>query len=234
MDTVAKIKDMDVGDHITFNIQGVPLQARISSIRTRTRESIRPFFYFVFPEKTLRDAPQTIFTAVKVPRDRIPAIQTKIAANFPNISAIDVTETLMIFTHVMVKLSLIVRFFALFSMVAGILIILSSVLATRFARIQEAVYYKILGAKSAFVVAVFTLENLFLGLVSAVLALVLSQTSSWIICSKVFDISYTPFLVESFYLIAATVLLIVAVGLLPSISILRQKPVIFLRNQSQE
>jgi putative ABC transport system permease protein len=234
MDTVAEIKDMKIGDRITFNIQGVPLQARISSIRTRTRESIRPFFYFVFPEKTLQEAPQTIFTAVNVPRNRIAAIQTKITANFPNISAIDVTETLKIFTQVMIKLSLIVRFFALFSMVAGILIILSSVLATRFARIREAVYYKILGAKSAFVAAVFTLENLFLGLVSAVLALVLSQTCSWIICSKVLEISYMPFMAESFFLIAATVLLIIVVGLLPSVSILRQKPVIFLRNQGQE
>ena len=234
MDTVAEIKDMQIGDRITFNIQGVPLQARISSIRTRIRESIRPFFYFVFPEKTLQEAPQTIFTAVKVPRNRIAVIQAKIAANFPNISAIDVTETLKIFTQVMRKLSLIVRFFALFSIVAGVLIILSSVLATRFARIQEAVYYKILGAKSAFVAAVFTLENLFLGLVSAFLALVLSQTCSWIICSKVFEISYTPFIANSFFLIAATVLLIVTVGLLPSVSILRQKPVIFLRNQSQE
>jgi putative ABC transport system permease protein len=234
MDTVAKIKDMEIGDHITFNIQGVPLQARISSIRTRTRESIRPFFYFVFPEKTLQEAPQTIFTAVKVPRNRIAPLQAKIAANFPNISAIDVTETLKIFTQVMRKLSLIVRFFALFSIVAGVLIILSSVLATRFARIQEAVYYKILGAKSTFVATVFTLENLFLGLLSAFLALVLSQTCSWIICSKVFEISYTPFLANSLFLIAATVLLIVAVGLLPSVSILRQKPVIFLRNQTQE
>jgi putative ABC transport system permease protein len=132
------------------------------------------------------------------------------------------------------KLSLIVRFFALFSIVAGVLIILSSVLATRFARIQEAVYYKILGAKSAFVAVVFTLENLFLGLVSAFLALVLSQTCSWIICSKVFEISYTPFMADSLFLIAATALLIIAVGLLPSISILRQKPVVFLRSQSQE
>jgi putative ABC transport system permease protein len=234
MDTVAEIKDMDIGDRITFNIQGVPLQVRISSIRTRTRESIRPFFYFVFPENTLRDAPQTIFTAVNVPMNRIADIQTKIVANFPNISAIDATETLKVFTAVMKKLSLIVRFFALFSMAAGLLIILSSVLATRFARIQEAVYYKILGAKSAFVMAVFTLENFFLGMVSAVLALSLSQTCSWLICSKVFDISYNFYLAESLYLIAGTVLLIVAVGLLPSISILRQKPVTFLRNQSQE
>ena len=234
MDTVAEIKDMDIGDRITFNIQGVPLEVRISSIRTRTRESIRPFFYFVFPENTLRDAPQTIFTAVNVPMNRIAEIQTKIAANFPNISAIDATETLKVFTAVMKKLSLIVRFFALFSMAAGLLIILSSVLATRFARIQEAVYYKILGAKSAFVMAVFTLENFFLGMVSAVLALSLSQTCSWLICSKVFDIPYNFYLADSLYLIAGTVLLIVAVGLLPSISILRQKPVAFLRNQTQE
>jgi len=234
MDTVAKIRHMNIGDRITFKIQGVPLQARISSIRTRTRESIRPFFYFVFPEKTLRDAPQTIFTAVRVPPKQIPVIQTKIVADFPNVSAIDVTETLTIFTGVMRKLSSIIRFFAVFSIVAGILIILSSVLATRFARIQEAVYYKILGAKSTFVVTVFTLENLFLGLVSALLALGLSQAGSWIICSKAFDISYTPFLFENFFLIAVTVLVVVTVGLLPSISILRQKPVIFLRNQTTE
>ena len=234
LDTVAKIRNMDIGDSITFKIQGVPLQARISSIRTRTRETIRPFFYFVFPEETLADAPQTIFTAVKVPKDQIPAIQNKIVADFPNVSAIDVTQTLSAFANVMAKLSIIVRFFAGFSIVAGLLIILSSVLATRFARIQEAVYYKVLGAKSAFVVTVFALENLFLGLVSALLALALSQAGSWTICTKVFDVSYRPFGAESFLLVAATVLLVVTVGLLPSVSILRQKPVIFLRNQTQE
>ena len=134
----------------------------------------------------------------------------------------------------MMKLSLIVRFFAIFSIVAGILIILSSVLATRFARIQEAVYYKILGAKSAFVLAVFTLENLLLGTVSAALALVISQTGSWIICKEVFDIPYTFYLGDSLVLIGGTVLLVVVVGLLPSISILRHKPVLFLRSQTQE
>ncbi len=234
MDTVAHIQPMEIGDRITFNIQGIPLQARISSIRTRTHDSIRPFFYFVFPENALRDAPQTIFTAVRVPRDRIPAIQTRITAKFPNISAIDVTETLSRFTVVITKLSLIIQFFSLFSMTAGILIMLSSVLATRFARIQEAVYYRVLGAGSMFVAGVFSLENIFLGLLSATLALALSQTGSWIICSRVLDIHYKPFFAESFGLVAATVLLVAAIGLLPSISILRQKPVVFLRHHNPE
>jgi putative ABC transport system permease protein len=234
LDTVADIKNMKIGDRITFKIQGVPLQAQISSIRSRTHESISPFFYFVFPLSTLQDAPQTIFTAVRVAKEQISALQTKIVEQFPNVSVIDATELLTVFTAVVKKLSLIVRFFAAFSMAAGLLIILSSILATRYARIQEAVYYKVLGARSNFVIAVFTLENIFLGLVSAALALLISQTGSWLICLRMLHISYQPFFFESILLVVATVLLVVVVGLLPSISILRQKPVVFLREQTQE
>ena len=234
MDTVADIKQMKIGDRITFKIQGVPLQARIASIRTRTKESLRPFFYFVFPENTLRDAPQTIFTGVRVPKSKISGLQTRIVEKFPNVSVIDTTELLTIFTGIIKKLSVIIRFFAGFSIVAGILIILSSILATRYARIQEAVYYKILGARSNFVVKVFTLENLVLGLVSATLALLISQVGSWLICVQIMNISYKLFLFESTLLIVITVLLVIMVGLLPSISILRKKPVVFLREQTQE
>jgi putative ABC transport system permease protein len=234
LDTVTEIRPMKIGDRITFKIQGVPLQARISSFRERTRESIRPFFYFVFPENALREAPQTIFTAVRVDRQKIPALQMRIAENFPNISVIDTTELLTVFTAILAKLSLIIRFFAGFSIVAGILIILSSILATRYARIQEAVYYKILGAKSQFVVKVFTLENFVLGLVSAILALLLSQVGSWLICQNVLNISYKLFVFESILMLTGTILLVVTVGLLPSISILRKKPIVFLREQTQE
>jgi putative ABC transport system permease protein len=234
MDTVADKNQMKIGDQITFKVQGVPLKARISSIRTRTRESLRPFFYFVFPQNTLRDAPQTIFTAVRVAKTQISELQTKIVEKFPNVSVIDATELLTMFSGVVKKLSVIIRFFAGFSIVAGILIILSSVLATRYARIQEAVYYKILGARSNFVVKVFTIENLALGLISAVLALLLSQAGSWLICLKVMHISYNPFIFESILLIFVTVVLVITVGLLPSISILRKKPVAFLREQTQE
>jgi len=234
MDTVAEIRQMKIGDRITFKIQGVPLQARISSIRSRTRESIRPFFYFVFPEDALRDAPQTIFTAVRVAGQQISALQTKIVEKFPNVSVIDTTALLTVFSAIVKKLSLIIRFFAAFSTVAGMLIILSSILATRYARIQEAVYYKILGARSNFVIKVFALENLILGLVSATLALILSQAGSWLICSQVLSIAYRPLIVESILLVIATVLLVVTIGLLPSISILRKKPVVFLREQTQE
>jgi len=234
LDKVIEMRDLDIGDRITFKIQGIPLEATVSSVRTHTRKSIRPYFYFVFPEKTLQDAPQTIFAAIRVEKNRIPALQTKIVKKFPNINVIDVTHTLSIFAKVLKKLSVIIRFFTLFSIVAGVLIIFSSVLATRFARIQEAVYYKILGARGAFVLKVFILENLFLGLVSGSLALLLSQIVSWAISTQKFDITYHMFLIESLLMVLGAALFVVGVGLLPSLSILRQKPVLFLREQTDE
>jgi putative ABC transport system permease protein len=234
LDSVTEIQDMDIGDWITFRIQGIPLRAKISSIRTRVKEALQPYFYFVFPEDVLRDAPQTIFTAIRVEKEQISGLQNKIVARFPNVSVIDVTATVTVFANVMRKLTTIIRFFTAFSILAGILIIISSILATRFDRVQEAVYYKILGARAGFVLKVFTLENLFQGLISAILAVGLSQAGSWLVSTRLLDISYQPLIGASLLMMVATVMLVVLVGLVPSVSILRKKPVIFLREQTDE
>ena len=234
LDTVLKMRGLKIGDSITFNIQGVPLEARVSSIRTRTKASIQPFFYFVFPEKSLKDAPQTIFSAVRVEKERIPSLQNLIVSRFPNVSAIDMTEMVSLFSRVMGRLSVIARFFTLFGVVAGVLIVISSVLATRYARIQEAVYFKILGARSYFVLTVFALENIILGVVSSIFALIFAQVATWIVCKKVLDISFTLFAGTSLIIILSAILLATVTGLLASISVLRQRPVIFLREETKE
>ena len=232
MDTVAEMRRMGIGDKITFKIQGVPLEARISSIRTRPRESIRPFFYFVFEEKTLRDAPQTIFTALKVARDQVGPLQNRIVSRFPNISVIDLSDTIQIFARLLKQLSGILRFFSLLSIAAGILILISAVFATRAARITESVYYKILGAKKRFVLWVFALENVLMGLLSGLLALITAQIGAFLLCRFVFDITYQPFLPTCIVMIAVTLLLVVTTGMISSRSILAKKPVTYLREQA--
>jgi len=234
LDDVLKMADISLGDDITFSIQGVPLDARVTSIRTRTRKDIRPFFYFLFPTDTLKDAPQTIFTAVRVAKERAPALQTAIVSRFPNVSVIDATDVITTFAGVMDKLSSIVRFFTLFSVLAGVLLIISSIFATRLARIQEAVYFKVLGARRRFVLQVFTVENLIIGLLSAALGLLISEALSWVVSIQVFDISYRAYPVAGVLMAALTSLLVITVGALASLSILAQKPVAFLRERADE
>jgi putative ABC transport system permease protein len=226
--------DLKIGDRIVFRIQGIPLEARISSIRTRTKDSLKPFFYFVFQEDTLKDAPQTIFTAVRVDKSRIAGIQNAIVEKFPNISVIDMTETITTFAGISHKLSNTIRFFTAFGILVGLLITVSSVLATRLARTREAVYYQVLGARSAFVFKVFGLENLILGGLSGLLAMVISQAASWIIITKVFDITFIPITGAGFLMIAIATLLVTISGLLPSWTTLRKRPVAFLREQTNE
>ncbi len=193
-----------------------------------------PAFNFVFREQDLVKAPQTIVTTTTIPAGDIAHFQNKLVAAFPNVTVIDITTAINTVASLVADLTVIIRFFTIFSIAAGILIIISSVLATRFARIQESVYFKVLGAKQRFVLRVFALENVFIGLVSALLALLLSQLASWILVTQIFKLSYGAYWGSSILLMLFTVALVTAVGLLASVSILKKKPISFLHEQTVE
>ncbi|MCE7983164.1 MAG: hypothetical protein DYG89_18480 [Caldilinea sp. CFX5] len=230
LDDLLELRPFALGDRITFRIQGVPLEATVTSIRTRTaEEDFRPFFLFVFPPDVLRSAPQSIFTATRLPPAEVPPLRNRIVAALPNVTVIDITETVANAAAVADRLVQIIRFFTLFSVLAGVLIVISSVFATRQARIQEAVYYKVLGAKRSFVRQVFTVENLLLGLISALLALLMAQVGSWALCRYLFEINYQPAVGASLFLVVATMALVTGVGMAASGSILRSKPILILR-----
>jgi len=77
LDTVAEMGDMEIGDVLRFSIQGVPLEAEVTSIRTRTRSKLYPFFYFVFPPPYLEKAPQTYFAALHRAKTEIPGLENR-------------------------------------------------------------------------------------------------------------------------------------------------------------
>ena len=233
LDTVADMGDMHLNDLLVFNIQGVPLTARVTSIRTRTRSRLYPFFYFVFPEKVLREAPHTFFATLHLEKSAIPPLVNRIVEQFPNISVINMTETVTVVGDILARLAKIINFFAAFSILAGGLIIVSSIFATRLARIREAVYYKILGSTTSFVIKVFVYENMLLGFLSSLIGVMLAQTGSWALCHFLFDIPYHARWWISLAQIILTMVLVSGVGLLSSITIVRQKPAVFLREQTE-
>jgi putative ABC transport system permease protein len=81
---------------------------------------------------------------------------------------------------------------------------------------------------------VFGLENSILGGLSGLLAMVISQAASWIIITKVFDITFKPIIGSGFIMIAVATLFVTISGLLPSWTTLRKRPVAFLREQTNE
>ncbi len=234
LDRVAEIGNIRMGDRLRFKIQGVPLEATVTSMRTRVRESLQPFFYFVFPEATLKAAPQTIFTALRAETGTLAALQNRVVKAFPNVTVLDARQTIRQIAAALERFSQVIRFFTLFSIAAGMLLVVSSIIATRSARIREAVYYKILGARRRFVFYVFSLENMLLGAVSAVGGLMLAQLISWVVCTRYFDIPYTAHTAASLAGLLAGILTVMGVGLSASRSIMRRRPARFLRTHAAE
>ena len=233
LDTVAEMGDMKLGDELQFNIQGVKLKAIITSIRTQTSSKLSPFFYFVFPPRYLDSAPQTFFAAVRINESKMNETVRLVSEKYPNISTINVTETANSVGNILEKFIRVIRFFAAFSMFAGGLIIVSSIFATRLSRIREAVYYKILGATSVFVQKVFLYENIMLGLLGIMPAIVVSQFVTWLICDYI-EIVFRPYLSMTLLLCVSTGLGVVVIGWLSGMSIISEKPGSFLREEAAD
>ncbi len=234
LEEVLEMAELKIGDRIAFRVQGVPLDAVVSSIRRRTDASPRPFFYFVFQTAVLGKAPQTVFAAARIPKaETIPA-QNRVAAAFPNVSVVDIGAAAAQASTLIGRLSRIIRFFTLLGIAAGLLITASSVLATRRARLLEAVYYRMLGARSRFVLQVFVLEGAIVGLASGILALAFAQAITWGIATWRLNLRWHPFWASSLAVVAATILVIVAVGLAASLPVLRRRPADFLRSSPDE
>lgn len=231
LDTIAEIGNISIGDRLLFSIQGVPLETRVTSIRSRVKSKLHPFFYFVFKEEVLQSAPKTFFAALHVPKEDIPDVITKVVKEIPNISTINVSDMAVQFGRLFRRLSVIIAFFSSFSILAGLLIMTSVVFATRPDRIREVAYYKVLGADSWFIMQVMLVENVIIGLFSALIALCFASASSYLICRFVFEIRYTPHLAAIAGMILLAVALVVTVGMVSGYGIMRQKPADFLRLQ---
>ena len=231
LDTIAEIGGIKLGDRLVFNIQGVPIEAQVTSIRSRTKSKLYPFFYFVFKTEVLESAPQTLFAALNVDLGEISETISGIVKDMPQVSTINAAEVAGRMGVLMQRLSAIITFFSLFSIIAGILIMISSILSTQIERVREAVYYKILGAKHSFLLFVVSGESGIIALLSAALALCIATSGSWWICSEVFDIPFDPNWPVLAVVTTGAVVAILLVGLLSSRNVLKKKPSDYLRQE---
>ena len=232
LDSIAEIGEIGLHDRLRFNIQGVEIDAQVTSIRSRTKSRLYPFFYFVFDSGTLEAAPQTFFAAMHLPKSLIPDMITAITAQLPNVSTINVADMADRFGQLMKRLSVIVTFFASFSIMAGCLILVSTIFATRLDRIKETVYYKVLGADSSIVLRILSYEHAMLALLSSSMSVLFAEAAAWLICRTVFDIAYQPHWYVAALTVLSSIILLVLIGLASSVGIIRQRPAVYLQQQN--
>jgi putative ABC transport system permease protein len=225
---------VELGDIVVFLIQGIEIEAQIVSIRKRVSENIGAYFYFTFEKEVLENAPQTIFSIAKIESSQIPYIQNEIVKDFPQVTVINGEKTAKTVGEIIGQISSIVSFFTLFSLGAGILILLSSIISTNSQRTQEAVFYKLVGANKSFIRKVFMYEYLIIGLISSLIAIFISSLATFLITKYFLEIKFLFLTQEVIIYLFLTIFIIVVIGYLSSINVFVKKPIEYIRENRVE
>lgn len=230
---IAENLKVGLGDELEFEIQGVPIKTRVTSIREVDWQRVQPNFFVVFPEGPLENAPQFYAVVARAESAEAAArLQRAVVERFGNVSMIDLSLILNTLNAILGKVSAAVRFVALFTIVTGFAVLASAVIGSRAERVRESILLRTLGAPRAQILGVIAAEYLFLGGIAGAAGTLLGVTATWGLSLYFFAvpalIAPIPMVLIFVIVTAATVI----TGALGSRGIFRSSPLDALRAEA--
>lgn len=227
-----QMEDLDVslGDTLTWDVQGIPIDTYIASTRTVEWDQPQPNFFVVFPDGVLENAPQFFATTINTQsREASLQLQQELVQNYPNVSAIDIGQVLETVRSFLDKITFVIQFIGLFSIITGLIVLAGSAATSRYQRIREAVLLRTLGATKKQVIKIQVIEYVLLGVMASITGLILSLGASTLIGQFYFDISFVPnFFIIGMEILILTVLVLI-IGLLNTRGVHNKPPLEVLR-----
>jgi putative ABC transport system permease protein len=230
-DEIAKSLGVGVGGRLTWDIQGVPITARVTSLRKVDWRTFGANFFVIFSPGALDGAPATFIATAQAAPAEADRLQSAVVAAFPNISAIPVREVLERAARLVDQIALAVRLVAAVSILAGLIVLAGALSITRHERLYQAVIWKALGATRGLIARTFAVEYALLGAAAGLAGTALAAALAWGVQRWVLEV---PWLWQPAALaagVAGATLLALAVGYLGSYRLLGQKPLAVLRGE---
>jgi putative ABC transport system permease protein len=222
-----------LGDTLTFDVQGVPVTARVASLRKVDWKRVQTNFFTVFPPGALAEAPTTYVVLSRAPGEQASAqLQQAVSEQVPNVLAIDLSLVLEVFDRLFGQLAQVMRFMALFSVLTGLVVLAGAVSASRYRRAEESVLLKTLGGRRRQVFQIMLAEHLLLGLLAALAGGVLAVAASWALARFVFEAPLTWAPGALGIVVVAVPALTAGVGLLGSRNLYARPPMEVLRAEA--
>jgi putative ABC transport system permease protein len=222
-----------LGDTLVFDIQGVPFTTTIDSLRRVDWQRVQPNSFVLFPAGVLENAPQFYVLVTRTPsNEMLAAVQRAAVQRFPNVSALDLTLILQTLENILRRISFAIRFMALFSMAAGLMVLTSAVITGRYQRIKESTLLRTLGASRMQIRRILLIEYLFLGSFAAVTGLLLAVIANWALGYFLFEAMPIPAGVPIVLALLVVVALTVITGLLGSRGVTTRPPLEVLRSET--
>ena len=219
-----------LGDRITWDFAGVPIESRITSLRSVDWARFQTNFYVVFEPGTLEEAPQTAVVLALVEGEQERAeMQRDLVLRFANVSVLDLSRLQQTIDEILQRANQGIRFLGVFSTVAGVLVLIGALSTSRYQRMRESALLKTLGARRGVVLKILTVEYAVLGSLATAAGLVLAIFAGWLMTWTVFEVPFRLDLarIGAVWLWVTGVTLVV--GLIGSRGVISRPPLAVLR-----
>jgi hypothetical protein len=218
-----------VGDVLTFDVQGVPIELVVGSIRTVDWRSFRINFFLVVEPGVLEQAPHSRIAAARLPDGAESGVQDALVAEFPNITVIGVREILEKLREALLRIGLGVRVLGGFTVLAGLAILAGAISAGSLRRGAQVALLKTLGVTRGGVARMFCVEYALVGLVAGVIGTAGGAVLAWAVLTRGMELEYTVPLGLPLVVAGVGVALAVLAGLAASARALTVRPIAMLR-----
>jgi putative ABC transport system permease protein len=218
-----------LGSILSFDIQGVPLDLKVTSLRTVNWQTFGINFFLVVEPGVLESAPQMRLAVARLPRGGEQRAQDALAASYPNVTLLRIREILEKVLKVLQRISLGIRFLGGFTVVAGIAILAGAISAGSARRGREVALLKTLGMTRRGVAATFAAEYALIGLVAGGIGTLGATALAYGVVTRGFQISWQLDPLSLTVALGGTVVLAVVAGLAASYRALQRRPIEVLR-----
>ncbi len=219
---------LSIGDVLSFDIGGEPLDVEVVNLRRLDWESMRPNFFIIFSPGALEDFPATWMTSFYLERENKQFLN-ELLSRFPTITVIEVDAIIAQVQSIIARVTQAVELVLGLVLASGCLVLIASIHASRDARMSEHALIRTLGGTRKLIASSLTAEFAALGLFAGVVAVVGAEVTVLILQTQVFELGAAvhPWLWVVGPLIGAALILLV--GILGTRQLIAAPPITVLR-----
>jgi putative ABC transport system permease protein len=225
---------LKLGDPIVVNVLGRNIAATVANLRAVDWETLGINFVLVFSPNTFRGAPHadiaTLTYADGGTTAEESAMVSAAAAAFPTVTTIQVKGVLDAVAALVRQLMLGIRGASAVTLVAAILVLGGALATGQRHRLYDAVVLKTLGAPRRWLLWLYTVEYLLLGLATAVFGVTAGAVAAGLVVQRVMEVSFVFLPGPAVTVALSAVVLTVMFGLAGAFVTLNRKPGEVLRH----
>ncbi len=180
-----------LGDALTYDIAGVKLSGRITSLRRLAWNSMRVNFFVIAQPGMLSGYPTSYITSFHLPQKRAGFVNG-LVREFPNLTVIDVGSLLAELQSMLDQLADAVQVVFGFALLAGLTVLYAAMQASQDERRLELALLRALGARTRQLRSGVLAEFALLGGIAGLLGGIGAAGLAWVLARQVFHLDYRP------------------------------------------